>query len=226
MLSKSQHKHRDTIFSVSTRPMMQRTYFLLMCLPIPFHDIWSTEDTFCFCNIKNSTKILMVCISVVLFLLQMVFVYNCTGSLLYICWATDTSLAQMLNPGSGPFSWATRRPSSFLGPEVGYAPTARQFPFFLLPSAQLLPLPSPRSLLSSPSRSGGMLTPRVLKLSLLRRLRAVDLPPQWRPRYVSLSLSHFSWFLRARVAVWPCAPGVSANDAAGDRHPALCSPRD
>ncbi|GJN34149.1 hypothetical protein PR202_gb22792 [Eleusine coracana subsp. coracana] len=35
-----------------------------------------------------------------------------------------------------------------------------------------------------------MLTPRVLKLSLLRRLRAVDLPPQWRPRLLPARSYH------------------------------------
>ena len=73
-----------------------------------------------------------------------------------------------------------------------------------------LPAPSPPA----------MQTPRVLKLSLLRRLRAVDLPPQCRAQCVSLSLSlslslaRFSWLSRARVASWQRAPGVRANAAA------------
>ncbi|TVU09342.1 hypothetical protein EJB05_42811 [Eragrostis curvula] len=35
-----------------------------------------------------------------------------------------------------------------------------------------------------------MLTPRVLKLSLLRRLRAADLPPPWRPRVLPARAYH------------------------------------
>jgi hypothetical protein len=100
--------------------------------------------------------------------------------------------------------------------------------------AQLFPLPQnqpplplllrPLVLLFSTDRlvpvPHAMLTPRVLKLSLLRRLRvAAELPPPWRPRYASI---YSLVFIAAVVFVARLclrAPSVCANAAAGAAAP-------
>jgi hypothetical protein len=76
----------------------------------------------------------------------------------------------------------------YFGPEVALPPNDFHFSSSLpqRPPSSPSPLQSPHAW---PPLPPAMVTPRVLKLSLLRRLRAIGLPPQWRTRSVSLSLS-------------------------------------
>lgn len=136
---------------------------------------------------------------------------------------------------SGFFSWVTRR-RGFLSwtrgktvrPPIEFS--FRRIIFSLLtPSFGPSPSSCPRLSDTSrvvryfpPPRTAAMLTPRVLKASLLRCLRATaELPPLWRPRYASSLLSSRFWraccccaTVRARQ-VFALTPQLAASYGGG-----------
>lgn len=106
---------------------------------------------------------------------------------------------------SGFFSWVTRRRGflSWTRGKTAHRIFISPHYFFSLLTPSFGPSPSSCPRLSdtsrvvryiTPPRTAAMLTPRVLKASLLRCLRATaELPPLRRPRYASSLLSSRFW---------------------------------